>query len=127
MYISVCGGKWGIHIWGYTGPRSGIRGYVYMYMGACQNCGLFLGTLNIRGRITIGIQKGTIILTTTHIYTHVVGLSDFVVPSWTFKIYTCRYSQGILSTHIPTRRPHIHTRIIGCGVQKQFGRSVPGW
>ena len=27
----------------------------------------FLGTLNIRGRIIIGIQKGTIILTTTHI------------------------------------------------------------
>ena len=27
----------------------------------------FLGTLNIRCRIIIGIQKGTIILTTTHI------------------------------------------------------------
>ena len=26
----------------------------------------FLGTLNIRGRIIIGTQKGTIILTTTH-------------------------------------------------------------
>ena len=31
-----------------------------------QNCDPFLGTLNIRGRIIIGIQKGTIILTTTH-------------------------------------------------------------
>ena len=35
-------------------------------MGGCQNCGPFLGTLNIRCRIIIGIQKGTIILTTTH-------------------------------------------------------------
>ena len=28
----------------------------------------FLGPLNIRGRIIIGIQKGTIILTTTHMF-----------------------------------------------------------
>ena len=38
----------------------------YEYMGGCQNYGPFLGTLNIRCRIIIGIQKGTIILTTTH-------------------------------------------------------------
>ena len=37
-------------------------------MGGCQNYGPFLGTLNIRCRIIIGIQKGTIILTTTHIF-----------------------------------------------------------
>ena len=36
------------------------------YMGGCQNYGPFLGTLNIRGRITIGTSKRTIILTTTH-------------------------------------------------------------
>ena len=36
-------------------------------MGGCQNYGPFLGTLNIRCRIIIGTQKGTIILTTTHI------------------------------------------------------------
>ena len=35
-------------------------------MGGCQNYGPFLGALNIRCRIIIGIQKGTIILTTTH-------------------------------------------------------------
>ena len=35
-------------------------------MGGCQNYGPFLGTLNIRGRIMKGTQKGTIILTTTH-------------------------------------------------------------
>ena len=36
------------------------------HMGGCQNYGPFLGTLNIRCRIIIGIQKGTVILTTTH-------------------------------------------------------------
>ena len=35
-------------------------------MGGCQNYDPFLGTLNIRRRIIIGIQKGTITLTTTH-------------------------------------------------------------
>ena len=40
-----------------------------LYVGGGQNCGPFLGTLNIRGRIIIGIQKGTVILTTTHIST----------------------------------------------------------
>ena len=34
-------------------------------MGGCQNYAPFLGTLNIRCRIIIGIQKGTIILITT--------------------------------------------------------------
>ena len=34
-------------------------------MGGCQNYGPRLGTLIIRGRIIIGTQKGTIILTTT--------------------------------------------------------------
>ena len=51
-------------------------------MGGCQNDGPFLGILNIRGRIIIGTQKGTIILTTNHIRvmerkmeTPIVGLS----------------------------------------------------
>ena len=44
---------------------------MYIYMGGCQNYGPFLGTLNIRGRIRIGTQKGTIILTTTHIYIYI--------------------------------------------------------
>ena len=39
-----------------------------VYMCGCQNYGPFLGTLNIRGRIIIGNQKGTMILTTTHMY-----------------------------------------------------------
>ena len=36
-------------------------------VGGCQNYGPLLGTLNIRCRIIIVIQKGTIILTTTHV------------------------------------------------------------
>ena len=39
---------------------------IQQYMGGCQNYGSFLGTLNIRCRIIIGIQKRTINLTTTH-------------------------------------------------------------
>ena len=37
----------------------------------------FWGTLNIRGRIIIGIQEGAIILTTTH-----VGLQTRKVAKW---------------------------------------------
>ena len=37
------------------------------HVAGCQNSGPFLGTLYIRGRIRIGIQEGTIILTTTHV------------------------------------------------------------
>ena len=33
------------------------------HVGGCQNYGPFLGTLNSRCRIIIGIQKATIILT----------------------------------------------------------------
>ena len=37
-----------------------------VHMSGCQNYGPFLGSQNIRRRIIIGTQKGTIILTTTH-------------------------------------------------------------
>ena len=36
-------------------------------MGGCQNYGPVLGTLNNRCRTVLGTQKGTIILTTTHV------------------------------------------------------------
>ena len=39
-----------------------------VHMGGCQNHGPFVGTLNNRCRSIIGTQKGTIILTTTHMY-----------------------------------------------------------
>ena len=37
------------------------------YLGGCQNYGPVLCTLNIRCRIIIRTQKGTIILTSTHL------------------------------------------------------------
>ena len=40
-------------------------------MGGCQNYGPFWGTLNIRCRIIIGIQKGILVLTTTRIDTYI--------------------------------------------------------
>ena len=47
-------------------------------MGGCQNCGPFLGTRNIRCRIIIGTQKGTIILTSMHIpELRGIGLLEF--------------------------------------------------
>ena len=36
------------------------------HAGGCQKFGPLLGTPNIRGRNIIEIQKGTIVLTTTH-------------------------------------------------------------
>ena len=39
-------------------------------LGGCEKYGPFLGTLNIRGRITMGIPKGTKILTTTLLCSH---------------------------------------------------------
>ena len=36
-------------------------------MGSCQNYGPFLGHPNNRCRTIIGTQKGTIVLTTTHL------------------------------------------------------------
>ena len=35
----------------------GFRAFLEEHMGGCQNYGPFLGTLNIRGRIIIGIPK----------------------------------------------------------------------
>ena len=48
-----------------TAPRDAFG--IEVDMGECQNYGPFLGTLSIKCRIIIGIQKETIILTTTHI------------------------------------------------------------
>ena len=47
-----------------------IMGYIGIigYMGGCQNYGPFLDPLNIRCRIIIGIQKGTIL--DNHLYTY---------------------------------------------------------
>ena len=63
-------------------------------MGGCQDYDPFWGTLNIRCRTIIGIQKGAIILTTAHIYIYIciyiyvyiyVDLSSVVLYDW----YVC--------------------------------------
>ena len=48
-------------------------------MGSCQNDGPFLGTLNNRCRIILRTQKGTLILTTTHMVGLAGGCSSAVV------------------------------------------------
>ena len=58
---------------------------VSTYMGGCQNYGPFLGTLNIRCRIIIGIQKGTIILTSTHIRGNIPILFNCQLFKWQWK------------------------------------------
>ena len=47
-------------------------------MGGCQNYDPFLGTLNIRCRIIIGTQKGTIILTPPHGCTVELGFASIL-------------------------------------------------
>ena len=52
--------------WGHIGiMEKKMETTIMGSMGGCQNYGPFLGTLNIRGRIITGTQKGTTILTTT--------------------------------------------------------------
>ena len=48
--------------------------YLRVHVGSCQNYGPFLGTLNKRCRIIIGTQKGTIILTTTHVLIEYISI-----------------------------------------------------
>ena len=51
--------------------------HTHAHMGGCQNYDPFWGTINIRCRIIIGTQKGTIILTTTHILVTQVHVKAF--------------------------------------------------
>ena len=48
------------------GPLPGDEKFIVVHMGGYQNSDPFSGTLSIRCRIIIGIQKGTRILTNTH-------------------------------------------------------------
>ena len=62
--------------------------YIYIYMCGCQNYGPFLGTLNIRCRIIIGIEKATIVLGNPHI-------SIYMVPPPHCKIHICSIPSSI--------------------------------
>ena len=60
-------------------------------MGGCQNYGPFWGTLNNRCRIISGTQKGTIILTTTHmdfsfIFAGLSGIRAYIMSPKEFRI-----------------------------------------
>ena len=54
-------------------PKGHGHNMKVLHVGGCQNYGPFLGTLNIRCRIMIGTQKGTINLTTTHVCPEIGG------------------------------------------------------
>ena len=45
-------------------------------MGGCENYGPFWGTLNNKCGIIIGIQKGALVLTTTHMRLLLLGKWD---------------------------------------------------
>ena len=78
-------------------------------MGGCQNYGPFLRTLNIRGRIITGTQKGTIILTTIYVVLGGRGfLKSEALPSvnnptrfrlrvWEWGMVGCQHSDLFLS------------------------------
>ena len=53
-----------------------------IHLGGCQNYGPFLGTLNIRCRILIGTQKGTIILTTPHLFANSDEIAQLLAIVW---------------------------------------------
>ena len=57
-----------------------------VYMGGSQKYGPFLCSLHIRCRIIVGIQKGTIILTTSHRYIYIICLSIHVFVDLGFRV-----------------------------------------
>ena len=85
------------------------------HVGGCQNYGPFLGTLNalnIRCRIVAGAQKGTIILTTTHVQAS---------PSLSSKgCFNTRSSQVFLQTMLGCMRLYSHS-VIGISYRDQQG------
>ena len=76
------------------------------HMGGCQNYGPFLGTLNNRCRIIIGTQKGTIVLTTTHIKDLSGMIGSFSSP------YTGAQSLNLLALN-DTKQPSGHRFLKG--------------
>ena len=59
-------------------------------MGGCQNYGLYLGTLNIRCRIILGTQKGTIVSTTTHVAQENLEMQEALDPDMLEKLTTLK-------------------------------------
>ena len=74
-------------------------------MGGCQNYGPFLGTLNNRCRIIIGNQKGTSILTATHIYIYRGQIIRMGLKRW----LPCPQSHRPFQSHPRTLEHHVRT------------------
>ena len=82
-----------------------VRKKFCSYVGSCQNYGPLLGTVNSRCRIISGTQKGTIILTTTHIP---IGSHSFL----TLIIYNIpQYTQRGFRTQ------NLRLRVLGFGIR----------
>ena len=64
--------------------------------GGCQNYGPFLGALNNRCRTILGIQKGTIILTTT---LRCLGFRVYALESWVWASQGAK-TQRVQSTYM---------------------------
>ena len=62
---------------------------MYTYMGACQNYGPLLGTRNVGFRIIRRTQKGSILLTSTHIHTSI----------WLFGSLVCLLLLGCVNSY----------------------------
>ena len=79
------------------------------HVGGCQNYGPFLGTLKIRCRIMLGIQKGTIILTTTHVL-HVCNRHNGGFPKMRLRPDNKDYTSvgGLLGSPCLRKLPTIH-------------------
>ena len=81
----------------------GTQGYIHV--GGCQNYRPLLGSLNIRCRIILRTQKGTIILTTSHVHMNMRYLhvrSSLCVLS----IYPSIYLSIYLPIHLHISLPH---------------------
>ena len=106
-----------------------------LQMGGCQNYGPFLGTVNIRCLIIIGIQEGTIIVTTTQVDSLIkdynlnwpafrlqIGFREgrlFWIVRMRLQGFICfRYMEGVQSVTLRLPRAYADARV---------GRSLEGF
>ena len=72
-----------------------------MHVGGCHKYGAFLGTLHITCRVIIGMQKGTILVTTTHVGGRVQAVSrEHLLGGFETTMLGFRVS-GMESTTVP--------------------------
>ena len=86
-------------------------------MGSCQNHGPFLGALNSRCRIIIGTQKGTIILTTTHMIEK--GFVRNVILTFCFVVFYGVWAGGVPLLWVSFTNPELLRRVRSLGFIKE--------